>query len=369
MLSKKTILLISPEPWEGIFVSKHHYAEELTRRDNLILFLNPPVKALDAPLKIRHIKNNLILVDYKPQLKGAKFLPAFIRNWIENKFLLKLEQLIKRRVDIVWNFENSRFFDLNFASRDRLKIYHQVDLNQNFNPRLAAQTADIVFAVNDPIKESLLPFNDKVYKITHGLYLPNNQGGTAFQQWKKYFEMKRPKVVYVGNLDSFYLDTLILKKLIISRKDVDFFLIGPYRAENEIYQTFNKATNVFFVGKLPYYEIGPFLYSADILLLVYKADQFSDYLASSHKVLEYLASGNVIVSSFMKEYEHYNDLLNMARNNSEIPLLFDEAINNLERYNTPSFKHKRKEFALGFTYSKQLDRIIQKLKEHHLIDI
>ena len=69
---------------------------------------------------------------------------------------------------MVWLFENSRFFDLAFAG-ERLKIYHQVDLNQNFNPKTAAATADICFCSSDRIKERILPFNALVHKIHHGL--------------------------------------------------------------------------------------------------------------------------------------------------------------------------------------------------------
>ena len=56
---------------------------------------------------------------------------------------------------------------------DRLKIYHQVDLNQNFHVREAAHRADICFCTTDFIKRDIIPYNDKVYKIHHGVTLSN----------------------------------------------------------------------------------------------------------------------------------------------------------------------------------------------------
>jgi len=41
-ITHKTILLISPQSWGNMFVSKHHYALELARAGNTVYFLNPP---------------------------------------------------------------------------------------------------------------------------------------------------------------------------------------------------------------------------------------------------------------------------------------------------------------------------------------
>ena len=48
-LKDKVILIISPQPWYQLFVSKHHYAIELAKYGNTVYFLNPP----DASLKER----------------------------------------------------------------------------------------------------------------------------------------------------------------------------------------------------------------------------------------------------------------------------------------------------------------------------
>ena len=41
-LRNKTILIISPQAWGKMFLSKHHYAIELAKRGNAVYFLNPP---------------------------------------------------------------------------------------------------------------------------------------------------------------------------------------------------------------------------------------------------------------------------------------------------------------------------------------
>jgi hypothetical protein len=42
VLKNKTILVISPNNWGTMHISKHHYAIELARLGNSVYFLNPP---------------------------------------------------------------------------------------------------------------------------------------------------------------------------------------------------------------------------------------------------------------------------------------------------------------------------------------
>ena len=41
-LRNKTILILSPQAWGTMFLSKHHYAVELARLGNRVYYLNPP---------------------------------------------------------------------------------------------------------------------------------------------------------------------------------------------------------------------------------------------------------------------------------------------------------------------------------------
>ena len=38
ILKDKSILIVSPEPWAHLFVSKHHYAVHLAQRGNKVFF-------------------------------------------------------------------------------------------------------------------------------------------------------------------------------------------------------------------------------------------------------------------------------------------------------------------------------------------
>ena len=146
-----TVLIVSPEPWDGHTVSKHHYAVTLAMSGYRVLFLDPPTNEIHLVVTASQPHPNLFVVQAPRFGRGLRFYPGFLRRWMERSWLQQLESVVGVAIDVVWLFENSRFFDMRFAGH-RLKIYHQVDLNQNFNPATAARTADICFCTSDGIR-------------------------------------------------------------------------------------------------------------------------------------------------------------------------------------------------------------------------
>ena len=70
-LRNKTILIISPQPWDHIAISKHHYANELAARNNTVYFLEPPNPELSCPVSIRPSKD-------QPRTKIISYRPSFL---------------------------------------------------------------------------------------------------------------------------------------------------------------------------------------------------------------------------------------------------------------------------------------------------
>lgn len=376
LLQNRNILLISPEAWGKSFVSKHHYAIELAKKGNKVFFLNPPVKNVSRfrPVISKiNIHANLHIVNYKPLLRGLRFLPSPIYIQISKIQIQILEKACLVKFDIVWNFENSRFFNFKSWGKDILKILHLVDLNQNFNVEKAGLTADVCFCTTDFIKDKLKGLNERVYKIHHG-FAPSvgksqeiTLGGT-----NKY------KALYVGNLHIPYIDWEVLDRIVEENSTVDFFFVGPINKSN-IGDTLNIEAqgwlkklegfnNVYFLGEKAAAEIQSFLVQADVLLLVYKAELYREQLASPHKIMEYFGAGKVVVASYTDEYKEHADLLLMANKKNDIPKLFKEAVHNLPFYNSHQLQNMRKAFALECTYSKQLEKIEHILIDEKLID-
>lgn len=345
------ILIISPEPWEAHAVSKHHYARVLAEVGRRVLFLDPPVvggkgiEVLDTDIQA------LSVIRAEKLAPGLRFWPGMARRRLERRWLESLEQTIGVSIVTIWLFENSRFFDLNFAG-DRLKIYHQVDLNQRYNQEIAASTADICFCTTDFIIGDLLPHNPRTFKIHHGVAVP----GDNLESRNTETHQGGPVATYVGNFNMSYFDWETMTRLIESHPNVTFNLVGGYSDTTPLRHAVAGAPNVRWWGKLPFVEIPPILAASDVLLVTYVRAHQADQ-ASPHKVMEYLYSGKTIVCSYTDEYKDKAHLVEMAEPDEEVDALFAGALAELDRKNAPELQAARRAFALAHSYEKQLSRI------------
>lgn len=363
----KQVLIVSPEPWNGHFVSKHHYAVTLAKAGSHVYFLNPPDNSISKSEVKETQYKNLWEIKATKVARGLRLYPGFIRGRIERKWLKNVEKLIKNQFDIIWLFENSRFYDMGFAGH-RLKIYHQVDSNQNFHISKAATTADICFCTTDFIKNKLDSYSNLVYKIHHGVLSEISDKSLDEIQATRFLKHKL-NVVLIGNLDIKYLDLNILEALIKSYPHIGFHLVGGYKEDGLCYTKCNTLKNTFFWGKVESQIIPSILSLCDVSLLLYKAETKFDIeqLASPHKIMEYLASGKVTVATYTDEYKDKRELLEMVDKNSDYLSKFDTVIKELVHYNSAEKQTQRKSFANEHTYSKQLSKIVCHLKANNLI--
>jgi hypothetical protein len=117
----KNILLISPEHWDHIYVSKHHYAIHLANRGNVVFFLNPP-STFNSNRVSPTSYPNLSSIDYKGFIAGLRFFPNWLQRYCIRKKFEYLQRLVSVRFDIVWSFDNSVFFDFSSLPPTVLKI-------------------------------------------------------------------------------------------------------------------------------------------------------------------------------------------------------------------------------------------------------
>jgi len=360
----KQVLIISPELWDGHFVSKHHYAATLAETGSHVYFLDPPDNSL-SNTKINKTKyKNLWQVKAPKVAKGLRFYPSFLRNRIEGKWVEKLEAQIGSGFTTIWLFENSRFYDMNFA-KDKLKIYHQVDLNQNFHEITAAKTADLVLCTTDYIKKILQPHCKSIYKQHHAVTSYNVV--SLPENYKQLINTKNINAAYIGNLEMKYLDIELLVSVVKNFPQVIFHFVGTCTKKEALYSACEGLDNAIWWGRVDSSVIPAILNNIDLLLLTYQADHYHDQ-ASPHKVMEYLFSGKVTVATYTDEYKDKRELLEMVDDNRDYLSKFNDVISNLVHYNSVEMQNQRKAFAREHTYEKQLNKVVAHLKTNNLID-
>lgn len=323
-------------------MSKHNYAIELAKY-NKVFFLNPPQKASGINAT-RYA--NLWELDYRPFIMGLRFLPSFLQRYLIKRKFEELQKITLVEFDCVWSFDNSVFYDFTTLPKYVFTISHIVDYAQNFQFKQAASTANLCLGVSQNIVDRLKNYNKNSFLIPHGISSEENSHVIVTLPGSN-----RIKAMYAGNLNSQYLDKEVILKLIQENPNVDFVFLGKGDAN------WFKAVNSFFLGAVPHLDLLSYLRKADVLLMFYNVARFPKQLTNAHKILDYMRSGKVIVSNFVKDYEGNSHLLTMASNRLEIPLIFSKVISNLEFYNSYEIMAKRIAFASRNTYADRISEI------------
>jgi len=372
-LKNKNILIISPEKWGDIYLSKHHYALKLAERGNKVFFLNPPIRFnfLKTGLSVSNpVENkNLAFLDYTYPVKGHLKLPSFLSSLIYKRLIQKIESTANIKLDIVWCFDTRTFSHWEFLRPEVTKILHIMDFNIiNHYKKLYSQ-ADFIFGVSRSIVKMVSEYNQNSYFINHGLSL--REFDPFSQTNNKQKNNSKIKVGYIGNLLMTYIDWKAICDIVKDNPDIDFHFFGPYQPSNigkdefffDVQKQLRIYKNVILEGKVPSSQLFEKISDIDIFLIAYNSEKYSTQLANPHKVLELLATGKTIVSSYLQEYEDKKDLMQMSKNNNELPQLFRQSIQNLSNLNSYENKEKRIRYALQNTYENQIKRIEKIINE------
>jgi hypothetical protein len=354
---EKNILIISPESWGKSFLSKHHYALELAKQGNKVWFLNPPWPNNGWAYEVPPAAGGRLKVIGDKHIRGLRLLPSFMQKWIMQRQVRQLQKKERAKFDIVWSFDNSRYFHLDCFSR-AFRIHHVVDHHMDYHLRQAAQSADLCLGVSEEITRQLMEFNANSHFIQHG-FAPFVQTDVRLPSVEG-----RTKVAYVGNLLMRSFDIDLLYTLARRHTQTDFYLIGSYREGNlsvglhteRIAQilTLNEEPNIHLCGEYAHEDAFTLARQADVQMALYFKE--GETFSNSSKLPFYLFNGIVTVSNYFSMYEG-SELLRMARTREEYVSLFADTLQDLEKWNSPQRCAGRRAFALGNTYDKQLERI------------
>ncbi|MBK9421159.1 MAG: glycosyltransferase [Flavobacteriales bacterium] len=131
----------------------------------------------------------------------------------------------------------------------------------------------------------------------------------------------------------------------------------PKPLDPTVEQELRSLPNVHFTGALPYDEVPIWLEAMDVLLIAYDLEAQGTRATSSHKLLEYLASGKVVISSYLEDHVQLSDLLVMTKQGQRITERVDEALDDLPQLNAEKLRLARKAYAASRSYSGYLHKI------------
>jgi hypothetical protein len=371
-LKGKVIFIISYENWGSMLMSKHHYAIELAKAGNNVFFINHPDKRKE--LKRGEVRIQSTGIANLSTVKHRLFHPYFLKftfnrlyNFLTSFHIRKIIKATGCYPDVVWSFDCSNAIPLRFFPKSDVRIFMPVDGPFGHDDeKRSAENADIIISVTDRILSAYNSLNKPKLQINHGVadvFLNGSLPETKDQ---------RIRVGYSGSLVRNDLDTDCFLKIIKDHPDKTFEFWGEYdykRSNIHLPQDVSQATlqfleqlkqqpNVIMHGPVNSEVLARGIKRMDVLLICYKIRNDHN---NHHKVLEYLGTGKVIVSSFMSPYKDDGlGLIQMARhpqNNNELPAIFNKVVNDLKYYNSEEHQTNRKKYARQFSYSSNIRRI------------
>lgn len=350
-LNGKHILLISPEPWEGLHMSKHHLSQGLVKRGNSVVFLDPPS---NAPLQVESM-DGIHVVRYSHWLRGINHMPRAIHLWYYTRLIRRIEALVGKPFDIIWNFDTSRMQW--FPNGLGYRILHLADYNILHQGMGLVRTADVVLTTGQVVKDHLEQrMGVEVHNVGHALD----------ERWMRDSDnlhmngTSAPKsVVYAGQLALHYHDWDGWLDIAEAHPELSFTFIGPYDSDlpEPAFHSLRSLPHVTFTGLMKKDALVPKLREADILLFGFRSATVAKERANPHKVLEYLSTGNIIVGSWTMEYASMPDLFCMAPQGAPLLPTFNDALARFSTLNSSKERLRRMEFARQRSIPQLIDRI------------
>ncbi|WP_430901718.1 MULTISPECIES: hypothetical protein [unclassified Paraflavitalea] len=367
----KKVLLVSPEKWGKLRVSKHNYAIALLTVADSVFFLNPPDLNSSVWGKVVQSEEGVFVISYKPIARGKKFLGAIVFSFLQWVQFAVIFRFRFGKFSVVWNFDDGNYDNLNCFGAD-FKIYHSVDHTDDRMQSPCSKTADIIFSTSHRILEYQRSPGVFSSVINHGINSVFEKNALrvrdAIKNEKIDLSTKIRKVGFWGSLLKQSLDKDRILRLVEANPDVEFVFAGPFDAKqnnlgghdfNEIESFINKLSSykyVKLVGPKSSSEIIETFKDVDVLInLEFQYSARWDN-GNPHKIMEYLSTGAVVFTSPMIMYQD-SELVYTIEQNEDVIEKFNQLKSAFSELSSRQNRIKRIDYALDNTYVNQIRKI------------
>lgn len=383
VLTGRDIIVVSPQRWSNMWVSKHWISHELSRSGNRVLFVGPPIwigGALRKPIGSDIVKR--LFHEYSGKVNSNLYLfsailkPSFAAKTLDHEEMEVCRQLKSRlsslnfKAPILLNFGTNHHI-LDYIEADP-KIYYCVDPpfptpgQESFELR-TCQKSDMIFAISETYKETLQAMvpDKPIHVVPHGydFELADRVRQLNTPKPSDLQGISSPIVGYTGSIHDAYVDTQLLSFIAKENPHINFVLVGPYK-NNPIgaslsesnYEILRKISNVHFLGQKHHNELPGYIKHFNACVILHEIKEQAEIAKTTQrtpfKLLHYLSQGKPIITPPLFELGPLESLLYIAKNMQEyskaVRCSLDEA---------PDLVDKRIQYAEQFSYAKTLVKL------------
>lgn len=366
----KRILILSPQPWDHHLISKHHYARAFAK-NNKVLFVTPPFVGFTRPGY--HIFQPDARLLELSVLTLHLFYPNRFRFYFPNTFRWLYEWRLSRwlnrnfkNIDLIIDFGCYNQLKSLTNLRANKKIFFPVDDAETMKPE--SRGSDLMLTVSTSIQKKFTDKGLAMKFINHGLAddfvwrAENNLANNEVIPIKQ--SVSGLRVGYSGNLFIRFLDRPVLKRCIEEYRDIEFHFFGSIKPMNSNDQEWldylTHQENVILEGQKETTELSEALENMDVLLICYKPDYKNYHGENTHKMLEYLSTGRMVISTFISYYQQREFLMMTKKDQNDgiVSLLNVVRDNQSLLYNAARAKEQVR-FALANSYDIRCQEIFE----------
>lgn len=348
------IMIVSNEGWGDMWYSKHNYAYELARH-NEVLFVGPTDRWKPAFLKGCNISvepalDRLRLLRYNNVLPAITQLSYRWNNAIVSQAIRKRLDQLQWPVDLFISFDPSRLHqpqDLGAKASLFIAVdkYNYTQLGE----RYLFGNVDGIVTISSSFNAFYKPFNKPILTIGHGISTEEFQAPELQAPYRDFG-------LYVGGIDH-RMDLELVERMVRAHPEVPFIFIGAFkfagnsRAEDLFLH--RRYANLHYLGIKPFKELKTWI-AASRFCLAPMDISLSGNEISHHKILQYLALGKPVFSTIFTEYLPVAHLLHMRNDHADLMALFGAF---LSGYEPESLVQQRIAWARKHTYGNILAEI------------
>lgn len=356
---KFNVICFSNQLWDyPNWTNKRQVMYRLGQQGHKIIFVDPTInfgKVLLTQFKKGFFNLKRLILGYKIDENVLVYTPIrflLLEKFYAKFFSSKINNLAKKHLNpevktVMWVYDvelPELQIYLDNVNRDFL-IYDCVDYYAGF-PRYQTkeqkeailsveknltQSSDIVFATAPGLVDRLKKYNSKTY------YTPNVGDFELFHNCKERYEneipeklknIKSPIIGYIGAIDSYKFDYLLLKEAALRLPDYSFVIIGGSGlkdTEGSLKDLgLENISNIHFIGTVPFVETPKYMAHFDVDLIPYVLNDYTVGGCFPVKFFNSMSAGIPSVVTNMPVFTLYKDVTYISKN-------YDEFINNIKK--------------------------------------
>jgi len=255
-----------------------------------------------------------------------------------------------------------RSFYLKDFLKPKLSLYYSRDYmlavdywkkhGQQLEPELIAKS-DICVANSTYLADYCKKYNGNSYYVGQGCDLEIFSDGVNSPDPADMLSVTRPRIGYVGALQSLRLDLDLLRYIAETRPDWNIILVGP--EDNEFKASvLHGLNNVIFTGSKDFSQLPAYINSFDVCL---NPQLLNEVTIGNYprKIDEYLAVGKPIVATRTDAMSVFASHVYLAENNGDYVRLIELALHE----NSEQKSADRRHFASTHTWENSVKEIYQ----------